>query len=173
MSGLSLAHILSSERAFFSCFRNKLFFRIIYLFNLCGYFAYMFICVPRTLTVPSEARRGHQTLWNWRYRCLCAVLGELELNPGSLKEQSVLLIDKPSLRPPASGFLLHKLSKTTLKQYISYCIINTLFVKVSCVQSLYNTPLPLHKLPPWPSHLDTPGCFSLNIRAHSFDLIPF
>lgn len=57
------------------------------------------------------------------------------------------------------------------------CLISfyyySLFIKLPSVQSLFNTPIPLYKLPPWLCHLVTPGCFfpqwqSTFIWSHSF-----
>jgi hypothetical protein len=54
-----------------------------------------FVCTPWVCLMPSESRRGHQTLQNWSYRWLWAkwVLG-MELGP--LKKQPVLLTAEPS-----------------------------------------------------------------------------
>lgn len=45
--------------------------------------------------VSLEARRGHQSPWNWKYWCLRVPHRCWELNRGSLEHQPVLLSSKP------------------------------------------------------------------------------
>lgn len=61
---------------------------VIFLFCLlsyvCGYFTYMYICVPHVCLVPREARREPRMLWNWSYGCELPYRCR-EYNPGPWK----------------------------------------------------------------------------------------
>lgn len=55
---------------------------------MCECFARMFVC--HVHAVPVEARRGHQTYWDWSSRALRATMCVLEIEPSTLKLPSHL-----------------------------------------------------------------------------------
>lgn len=55
----------------------------------------MYMFAPVACLVPTKARRGCQTPWNWNYRQLWTSLWVLGNELGSLQKQQVLLITEP------------------------------------------------------------------------------
>lgn len=58
----------------------------------------MRVCTPRGGLGPSEVRRQCWIPWNWSFRGWWATVWVLELNPGPLQKQQVLLLSEPSLQ---------------------------------------------------------------------------
>lgn len=59
-------------------------------------FASLYVSVPRLWLVPTEATRGYQILWNWRF-CREVPRGCWALDPCLLQEQLMFLTAEPSL----------------------------------------------------------------------------
>lgn len=54
-----------------------------YLFHVCEYFAYMYLCAAHMCLVPVEIRRESQILWNQSYKVLRVATWVLATTPGS------------------------------------------------------------------------------------------